>query len=135
MRFWTKKFAFESSVRQVYYRPVSVTQGDNVSVQIEIKNPIGVQSENSNDVYVAVSENNLDSHVRGGENGGRHLSHTAVVRSLRRIGSAKPGIPFDAAFNLKLEPNWKKQDLSIVAFIQARTSKRILGVGIATPSS
>jgi hypothetical protein len=37
-------------------------------------------------VYVAIAENSVQSNVAGGENGGRKLTHVAVVRTLARVG-------------------------------------------------
>ena len=76
-------------------------------------------------VIVAVIENDLSSNVLRGENSGRKLKHMAVVRALRSIGesSVKETI-FSAVF--PLEKNWKRDDLSVVAFVQEAESRRVL---------
>jgi hypothetical protein len=102
--------------------------GDKAVLSVCIQKIPGNQTD---DVYVAVTEDNLVSHVRGGENGGRQLAHTAVVRSLQRIGTAK-GASFAGEFHLALSPSWKRKDLSIVAFVQAPGSGRVLGAGVGT---
>ncbi|MES1256091.1 MAG: DUF1223 domain-containing protein, partial [Acidobacteriota bacterium] len=43
------------------------------------------------DVWLAVTEDGLESHVQRGENHGRTLRHTAVVRSLVRLGAPAAG--------------------------------------------
>jgi hypothetical protein len=75
-----------------------------------------------------VTENNLASQVKGGENGGRRLNHTAVVRKLVRVGT---GLPYRGETSVKLEPSWSRDNLSIVGFIQRRQSRRIVGAGLA----
>src|SRR5215469_9872367 len=42
-------------------------------------------------VSLAVADEKDESHVSGGENGGRTLRHVAVLRSLKRVGSLDQG--------------------------------------------
>ena len=42
-------------------------------------------------VFLAVTEDGLSSQIKGGENGGRTLTHAGVVRELRSIGSLSNG--------------------------------------------
>lgn len=80
------------------------------------------------DVYLAVAEDGLSTQVERGENGGRRLAHAAVARQLTKIGSLKPGEPFSASVPLRLSPDVKRNHSSLIAFVQARKSRRILGV-------
>ncbi|MES2463633.1 MAG: DUF1223 domain-containing protein [Armatimonadota bacterium] len=80
----------------------------------------------SADVYAAVLESNLSSSVKTGENAGRNLTHSAVVRQIQRIGTAVPGIPFEGSFKPEAAGSPKNQ--SVVVFIQVRGTRRILGV-------
>jgi hypothetical protein len=47
--------------------------------------------EHAADLYVAVAYNAVSSHVTGGENAGRTLTHVAVVRTLARVGTFPAG--------------------------------------------
>ena len=83
------------------------------------------------DVVVAVTEDNLTTSVARGENGGRTLRHTGVVRALTTIAtmterawSGRASIPWQSA--------WKPADVRVVAFLQERDSRRIVGAGVAT---
>jgi len=72
----------------------------------------------------------LHSSVTRGENAGHELRHAAVVRSMRKIGEAKPDrdVSFsssDAAVSLRKE--WNRDRLKAVAFVQEKNSLRILG--------
>lgn len=96
-------------------------------VQVSVENLPTLRRGNTAEVMLAITENNLHSSVLGGENGGRHLSHTAVVRQLRSIGTATPGQTFSAAPTLTLKSTWKRNDLTAVVFVQESQSKRILG--------
>jgi hypothetical protein len=93
---------------------------------------VSASGQDSNDVFVAVTQDNLASSVRGGENGGHRLTHTAVVRTMKRIGTVT-GTSFSGTFKVGLSPAWRTQDLSVVAFVQSRRSKRILGADLQKP--
>jgi hypothetical protein len=81
------------------------------------------------DIWVAVTERWLHSDVKRGENAGEDLHHAAVVRSLRKIGTADTGkeTSFTADATVPVERSWKRENLLIVAFAQERKSRRILG--------
>lgn len=71
-------------------------------------------------VMLAISEDNLSTHVGGGENGGRELRHAAVVRDLRQIGKLVNG-NFEGQISGKkpLPKDWKPQDVHYVVFVQS----------------
>ncbi|HEY4933060.1 MAG TPA: DUF1223 domain-containing protein [Terriglobales bacterium] len=77
-------------------------------------------------VLLAITEDDLTTNVRGGENGGRVLKHSAVVRSLRSLGSTSNG-KFEATVNLPAKSDWKKASLRVVVLVQNRSSGLILG--------
>ena len=85
-------------------------------------------------VYLAVTESNLVSNPTRGENGGAILIHSAVVRSLREIGNIDNSRhSFNTQAPLKLSPNWKKDRLTFVVFIQDEHSKAIVGAEALAP--
>jgi hypothetical protein len=65
--------------------------------------------------------------VSRGENAGRKLGHTAVVRRLVTLGSVKlaEGKVFTTEQGMNKE--WKKDKLRAVVLIQERSSRHILG--------
>ena len=78
------------------------------------------------DVMLAITEDNLTTKVGRGENGGRTLHHSAVVRELRRIGQAtRTG--FSGTVPITVEKEWKRDDLRAVVFVQDGSSGKILG--------
>jgi len=81
---------------------------------------------NGADVRLAVTEDNLATKVGGGENGGRELHHAAVVRELRQLGTTHDG-NFEADIPLKLQIDWKRNDLRLVVFVQERPAGKVLG--------
>ncbi|OFW10796.1 MAG: hypothetical protein A3H96_04095 [Acidobacteria bacterium RIFCSPLOWO2_02_FULL_67_36] len=86
------------------------------------------------DVVAAVVEDRLSSSVRGGENNGRSLTHSAVVRRLESMGSLeKDGVSGERQW--RLDPAWQPGNLRVVVFLQGRKSLRIYGAATSTPSS
>jgi len=85
------------------------------------------------DVMMAVTENKLESSVVGGENNGRRLAHTGVVRSLAALGRADSSSPAVFSMHLRFSPQWKRDNLRYVVFVQDRTTRKILGATAVTP--
>ncbi len=77
------------------------------------------------DIVVAITENNLQSNVVRGENAGRKLRHGTVVRHLQVVGEAPM-----AEAKLIFAPDWNRENLRVVAFLQERRNRRILGVTV-----
>lgn len=88
-----------------------------------------IPNHEDSSVFVAVAENNLASKVKRGENSGKVLKHTSVVRELTEVGSVKSSdTKFSAETTLQIKQNWKRTDVKIVVFIQERESRKILGI-------
>ena len=69
--------------------------------------------------------------MRAGENGGRTLVHAAVVRRLMTIGDAQ-GEQASARTEMALDRDWQRDNVRIVAFVQERSSRRVLGAAVAS---
>ena len=63
--------------------------------------------------YIVLVENNLSSNVKDGENEGEQLQHDYVVRQF--LG---PYFQLENNLSIELHPEWKRQDLGIVAFAE-----------------
>ena len=80
------------------------------------------------EIYLAITEDGLESAVRRGENAGLKLAHAAVVRSLRRIRVASVSAEaFEGDVRLEIEPAWNAARLHAIVFVQERKSRRVLG--------
>lgn len=79
------------------------------------------------EIYVALALNHAESHVSAGENGGRTLTHVAVVRSLSKAGTLTPGNDFHQNVQLKLAPGDDPHNLRVIAFVQEAGQGRVLG--------
>jgi len=90
----------------------------------------GLPDHSPANVFVAVAENDLSTAVRNGENGGRTLKHTSVVRELKMIGAVPAEKDsFVAEVPLQIRPSWKRQNLKVVVFAQVEETGKIIGVG------
>jgi hypothetical protein len=78
------------------------------------------------DVVVAVTEAGLRSNVTRGENHGRVLAHAAVVRYFATIGEAPAGRPATLRAEIPLGEDWRRDQLTVVAFVQERRAGAIL---------
>jgi hypothetical protein len=89
------------------------------SLQLELKSDITNSELEDVGFYFAVVENNLSSDVEDGENEGEILRHDYVVRQLSEpYFQSKPENQKVTKYTVTLDSNWKKQDLSIVAFAE-----------------
>jgi hypothetical protein len=100
-------------------------------VRVRVKAP---ELSSSNDVLLAITEDNLANKVSAGENDGRVLRHSAVVRDFRRLGQLHDG-SFDITAPLKPGKDWKPQDLRVVVFVQEAASGKIQGAASAAATS
>jgi hypothetical protein len=76
-------------------------------------------------LYLAVTEDDLRSQVKAGENGGATLHHDHVVREWRGP------FPFAARkvatkTEVVLRPDWRREKLSLVAFVQDPETGRVV---------
>ena len=86
-------------------------QGDKL--QLHLKSDISRSNLKKVHFYFVLIENNLSSDVNDGENEGVKLQHNYVVREI--LG---PHFQLQKTQSIELRPEWKKQDLSIVAFAE-----------------
>lgn len=77
-------------------------------------------------VLLAVTEDNLTTKVGGGENGGRVLVHSAVVRDLRTLGTLSNG-KFEKTVNVPDKSDWKRDDLRAIVLVQDASDDVIRG--------
>ena len=78
-------------------------------------------------VYIAVADNRVQSSVPAGENGGRLLTHVAVVRELFPVGTVTPGRSFSQNLAVRVPSPSAASGIRLVAFLQDAKSRKILG--------
>src|SRR5262245_28360337 len=103
-----------------------------IAVSTRITAPSEVRLPGETEVLLALTQDGLESQVRGGENGGRRLRHSAVVRSLQSIGDFREGAAgWSGSSHLDLPEEGNGGPFRIVVFVQERKSRRIVGAGSA----
>ncbi len=106
---------------------ISIGPGNTLSVHVET----GVVPSDA-EVILAVALNHAESQVRGGENEGRMLSHTAVVRTMTKIATVPRGRGFAQDAQVKLEPGVARDNLRVIAFVQEVHQGKVLGAAMET---
>ena len=103
-------------------------EAQTIKLKTSVEKLPAVSENDVAEVLLAITESNLTSQVVRGENAGRRLPHTAVVRELRLLGRiVAPDKGFEAVTLAALKSDWKIGDLRAVVFVQERKQKRILG--------
>src|SRR5258708_4716409 len=108
------------------------TQAQTADVQLSLSSDkllVRVTSSGGNiagDATLAITEDNLTTNVGAGENNGRVLRHTAVVREFRTLGKLTQG-SFQAEIPLTPAKEWKLKDLRNWVFVQVPSTGPIAG--------
>jgi hypothetical protein len=100
-----------------------IAEGAGINLNIDVKNIPGSKDA---DVILAITETGLQSNVKSGENSGRLLRHTGVVRRMTVLGKTK-GDGYATQTSISLPKEWKRENLRAVVFLQDRRSKHIVG--------
>ena len=96
-------------------------------VRFKIDNlPQGIRNA---DMFLAITDSFLETDVRDGENAGRHLQHTGVVRSLSSVGhlDTKKVTAYTADAKINVNPQWRGSNINVVLFVQDRATRKIVG--------
>lgn len=105
------------------------TKPDGVSLSVRVDKLPKLSADDTVEVLLAITEDNLRTNVPSGENAGHTLAHAAVVRQLRVLGQISPrgSTTFTAQPTITLGAQWQRKNLRAVVFVQAHDSRRMLG--------
>ena len=118
---------FEAQVGEINRRAAGaelvLRQRPNATaLEMELQTRLAPADTGAAQIFIALTENGLQSAIRGGENEGKLLHHDFVVREL--LGP----LPKTAAGRnnwtgtVALRPEWKRPELFLVAFVQDEKS-------------
>lgn len=88
------------------------------------------------EVRFAVVEDDLSVDVKRGENKGRRLAHVGVVRTFETVGEMRRDegqASFEVPF--EIEPDWRRENVRLVAFVQERRTRAIVAAATVPVSS
>lgn len=81
-------------------------------------------------VFLAYTEDNLDSNRNKSATSNGKGDFISVVRQLQSVGSlAVDQQNFETENFLEINPNWKPENLKLIVFVQENTSRKIIGIG------
>lgn len=111
-------------------KPASVTLGWTDNDQLTVT----VDHSPAADVFLFITEDGLTTEVKGGENQGVTLHHTAVVREMRRLGKTTKDGGFRQTVDLKPNPEWQAKSLHYIVLVQEKHGAgAIVGAAESTP--
>jgi hypothetical protein len=103
---------------------------DEARIGLTVTVPSDLHFEGDADLIVALTEDRLHDAVERGENRGRTLEHSAVVRTFATAGTIGRGQPgLDTTRTVRVDPAWRVPDVRVVALLQERASRHIVGAG------
>ena len=108
---------------------VSPPKNKAVVLKVDVDQMSEANPKDTAQVLLAITETGLHSSVKDGENAGRELQHSPVLREMKTIGTAgKNGQSgFSVQQTVKLDSEWKLASLRAVVFVQEKKSRKVLG--------
>lgn len=96
--------------------------GDVLNVRIS-----GLAGHHPATVFLAITEDDINSAVNGGENSGQTFNHSSVVRSLTSLGLVeKAASTFESKTGVPAVPDLKPEKGRVVVFVQDNDSRKII---------
>jgi hypothetical protein len=91
-------------------------------------------ADSSVEVWVAVTEKDLATDVKKGENAGENLKHADVVRTLHKAQTLKHAGDPVKPLTVDLKDSWKSQNTRVVVFLVDKSTRHIVGAAAASLS-
>lgn len=106
---------------------------DHERVKVVAGKLAGERPGDTAELWLAITESGLHSAVNAGENAGHELRHAPVIRWLHKAGTANPNAESSVTgeSDVKLDSAWKRKNLRVIAFLQEKRSRHILGAASA----
>lgn len=130
----SRKAMVELAIAEAAKRPhatigVEIAERKNAAAPVEVTLKVGALpagAASDAELIVALTQNAVRVAVPHGENAGKTLEHTAVTRKLLVAGKV-PGPGAALTASLHVPQGLSAKELRIVAFVQERASRKVLG--------
>ncbi len=130
----SRKAMVELAIAEAAKRPhatigVEIAERKNAAAPVEVTVKVGALpagAASDAELIVALTQNAVRVAVPQGENAGKTLEHTAVTRKLLVAGKV-PGPGTALTASLQVPQGLSAKELRIVAFVQERASRKVLG--------
>ena len=111
---------------------ISAISADGKTVSAHVASPAveAIAPGHSVKVLAALALSHAETDVKAGENSHKHLTHTAVARSLTRVASLQPGEALNQDVKLKIKSGTDLKNLRLVVFLQDEGSMRVYGAAM-----
>src|ERR1700730_6753778 len=123
----------EEAARQIKnpvgLKEVTAARAGSTAIQIAIP-ASAVDGGKQGEVWLAVTESDLHSDVKVGENSGETLQHAPVVRELRKLGDVRVQDGASLQSSIKLDKKWKSENIAIVVFLTEKHTGKIFGASM-----
>lgn len=118
----TRLEEIKKSIAKAAKNPLPETNLSFEGEILKVKIPNLSKHENAT-AYLAIAESNLENTRRAGN---KHASVLRELKSLGMIAAAKNS--FETDVYLQLKPEWKRENLKYVVFVQENFSRKVLTV-------
>jgi hypothetical protein len=102
----------------------------STALEITIPASSGEGNGKQGEVWLAVTESDLRTDVKAGENAGETLQHAPVVRTLRKVGDVRTQEGASLQTSIKLEKKWRTENLAAVVFLAEKHNGKIFGAAM-----
>ncbi len=103
---------------------ITPTTADKIKIKI-----LSAPTHQTATIFLAITEDDLVSDSKTSGNSTRNPAHVSVVRELKSLGMiSAEQLKLDIEAGLQIQPNWKRENLKLVVFVQENASRKVLGV-------
>jgi hypothetical protein len=123
----------EEAARQIKtpvgLKEVTAARAGSTAIQIAIP-ASAADGGKPGEVWLAVTESDLHSDVKAGENSGETLQHAPVVRELRKLRDFHTQDGASLQSSIELDKKWKRENVAIVVFLAEKPTGKIFGASM-----
>jgi hypothetical protein len=123
--------AIAAAARRAHWPVLITAQVADERIRLRVQLPPGPAGVEKIQVLTAITQDDLSTVVKRGENGGRTLHHVAVARRLQALGllAREAGA---VERELKIDRRWGARHLKAIAWLQGVESRQVYGAAMTS---